>query len=340
MNTGTYPWVYVASSGPYFIDHSAYECWVGEHAEVLADVEVDPSDLVSGTAPPCVETRGEFVPGEPLWTTSIPNSAAYKGDRLERGESLHPGEYIAPDNLRSVLFMQPDGNVVLIIEGKLVWETETNGLSADRLTFQGDGNLVVYDDHDPSDPTDDEDLWDPRDLHPTAFPAGGSAHAAATTTAELVIQNDGNVVAYNDAQHSSYWWHTHTHGKAEQPVNVGDANMYEGDRLQEWRYIHNLATSSPHALLMQTNGDVVLYGPGAIVEWHSDTDVPQGTPVVGELVVQYDGNVVIKHDGSPVAWTGTGGHPGALLRLGGDGNLVVYDSGVAEWNRNGDTLLP
>lgn len=83
-------------------------------------------------------------------------------------------------------------------------------------------------------------------------------------------------------------------------------------------------------LVMQPDGNLVLYGPQNVVKWSSGTYNDPGSFVV----MQGDGNLVV-YRGLPYAvWnSGTAQHPGAILRLQDDGNLVIYDQGQAIWVR-------
>ncbi len=249
----------------------------------------------------------------------VGSNGNYKGRYIRRGESLTPGDYIASDNLRAVLMLQRDGNLVLAVEGRVIWESGTNGWDVDRAVLQAsDGNFVLYAGDDP--------VWDPRDLRANQYPVIGSPYENSTSTGYLVVQNDGNVVAYNSnsPSNSTYWWHTHTQGTTEAVRNIGDANLTAGQSIRRGEYIHNLDTTTPHALILQGDGNLVLYGPGADVEWDANTDRRGAV----RATMQHDGNFVLyRSDDSPVAATGTGGRKdrGVFIRLGNDGNLVVHE---------------
>jgi hypothetical protein len=98
---------------------------------------------------------------------------------LVPGQSLGPGESLpSPDELYS-LFMQFDGNVVLLYGNgappPVVWATHTNGITPGEFIMQTDGNLVLYD-------SSGQAHWDSNTWgNPGAF---------------LNVQNDGNVVVY------------------------------------------------------------------------------------------------------------------------------------------------
>jgi microsomal dipeptidase-like Zn-dependent dipeptidase len=83
-----------------------------------------------------------------------------------------------------------------------------------------------------------------------------------------------------------------------------------------------------HVLLMQTDGNLVLYDGDPSIEsavWATDTwALPdESRPVRADM--QTDGNFVLYSAADIPAWaTGTDGHPGARLVLQDDRNLVVY----------------
>ncbi len=75
-------------------------------------------------------------------------------------------------------------------------------------------------------------------------------------------------------------------------------------------------------LIMQGDGNLVLYGPNQRVLWKSDT---YGSPRGTYLVMQGDGNLVLyRPDGRPVWSSGTYGYAACVLTMQNDGNLVLY----------------
>lgn len=83
-------------------------------------------------------------------------------------------------------------------------------------------------------------------------------------------------------------------------------------------------------LVMQDDGNLVLYGENDKALWHTHT---YGTDAA-YVVMQHDGNLVLyANDGDALWHTHTYGKPGAELYLQDDGNLVVYlPDGTALWN--------
>lgn len=63
---------------------------------------------------------------------------------LKSGQELRAGQSIVSPNGKTKLSFQADGNLVIYRDGKALWATGTNGKSAVRAAMQVDGNLVVY----------------------------------------------------------------------------------------------------------------------------------------------------------------------------------------------------
>jgi len=81
-------------------------------------------------------------------------------------------------------------------------------------------------------------------------------------------------------------------------------------------------TASPFILIMQTDGNLVLYNNGRAL-WATGTD---GNPGAW-AVMQSDGNFVVYSSQNRALWaTGTDGNPGAWAVMQSDGNFVVYSS--------------
>lgn len=83
------------------------------------------------------------------------------------------------------------------------------------------------------------------------------------------------------------------------------------------------------SVLLQSDGNVVLYQDGSSAAlWNSQT---AGQPGVA-LIMQEDGNLVLyPADGVAIWHTVTYGHPGSYLAMQDDGNLVVYEGGTPLW---------
>ncbi len=207
-------------------------------------------------------------------------------DRLHAGEATTAG-------LRS-----PSGHYLLMLRHGLadlvqlgidntltadVWNTQTPPRPANdlRLSMQTDGNLV---------------------LSSPAGPPVWSTHTSGTgSNNTLVLQDDGDLVIYDGA--NQVVWQTHT----------GPAILDRGSVLASGR----LLTYTPPGylgrtrLIMQSNGDLVLYWGGRAV-WTSHTDVPGS-----RLVLLHNGNLVIYTPANRAVWqSGTKGIRPAGLEVG------------------------
>jgi hypothetical protein len=136
--------------------------------------------------------------------------------------TLFPGVSIPPDErLESpvrgyVLWMQTDGNVVLVNGGlwgdpQPVWATHTNGIAPGELIMQTDGNLVLYD-------TSGQARWDSKTQgNPGAF---------------LNVQDDGNLVVYRAGSTTetvdNSLWSTRTNTPAAIDINGVNYDQFDG----------------------------------------------------------------------------------------------------------------
>lgn len=88
----------------------------------------------------------------------------------------------------------------------------------------------------------------------------------------------------------------------------------------------NQSISSPDkqfSLIMQGDGNLVLYGLNHRARWASNTGGRGGV----QAIMQGDGNLVVYDSSHRALWSsGTGGHPLAWLVVSNTGNVVIYDS--------------
>jgi hypothetical protein len=162
-----------------------------------------------------------------------------------------------------------------------------------RLSWQGDGNLVVY-------TTDGVATW---------------ASGAKGDTARLCFQDDGNLVIYKDG---AALWTSGTSGKGV------DTMRFDGCGLQllagETSYFQ-AGSIACELVSLGRNWCRSLSEAGNIVE----TDD-------AKLVWQSDGNLVFRaHDGTAKWASNTEGGRGQRVCFQDDGNLVVYGSSGALW---------
>jgi tyrosinase len=129
--------------------------------------------------------------GAALWKTdtSTPTGPAPQGPHLRPGQVLAPHQWIRSANGQYELTYQGDGNLVLYGPGhRALWASQTDGKPVGSCIMQGDGNLVVY------GPNGHGALW--------ASNTDGHAGAA------LAVQDDGNAVIYSTAGRAV--WASHT----------------------------------------------------------------------------------------------------------------------------------
>jgi hypothetical protein len=85
-----------------------------------------------------------------------------------------------------------------------------------------------------------------------------------------------------------------------------------------------ISRAGGYVLVMQYDGNLVLYAPGNRAIWGSGTAGRPGTV----LRMQADGNLVLYAPGNRAIWdSGTHGRPGTVLVMQGDGNAVLYAPG-------------
>ncbi len=91
------------------------------------------------------------------------------------------------------------------------------------------------------------------------------------------------------------------------------------------------------SFIMQTDGNLVLYGPQSQPLWASNT---AGKTTIFDAIMQNDGNLVLYTGTNQPLWaSNTAGHPGAWLIVQNDGNVVIYDTaGHPLWASN--TVVP
>jgi hypothetical protein len=107
---------------------------------------------------------------------------------------------------------------------------------------------------------------------------------------------------------------------------------YPGDQLtanESLKYNTVMVSSNKDYILsLQSDGNLVVYGPDKAVLWASGTNGVSAT----EAIMQDDGNFVIYDQSGGTPWTsGTEGEGGTYIVMQDDGNLVIY-------NANGDDV--
>lgn len=105
----------------------------------IAETDVYQNSLVTVTCLVWVEPSGDFG-------ILQDGSIVYTGgwDKLFENEILYPWEWRESGDGRMRLTYQGDGNLVLYDNNSPVWSSNTYGISSEYLAMQNDGNLVIY----------------------------------------------------------------------------------------------------------------------------------------------------------------------------------------------------
>ena len=107
-----------------------------------------------------------------------------------------------------------------------------------------------------------------------------------------------------------------------------DDRLHPGEMLRAEEYL--TSRNHQYRLVMQRDGNLVLYGPGRHPLWAANTEGQR----VEKCIMQSDGNLVLYHrNGQPVWASNTVGKPGSYLLIQNDGNMVIYQP-QAVWASN------
>ncbi len=216
---------------------------------------------------------------------------------LPSGQTLNPGDRMVSGGSAYTLIMQGDGNAVIYnTSNQALWNSATFQAGS-RLVMQGDGNAVIYN-------TSNQALW-----NSATYGNPGS---------QLVLQADGNLVTYNASSQPT--WSRYT-GKIYTNTLFSGQILYPGDRM--------VSSDSVYRLIMQGDGNLVLYNASNQAVWNTATFYPGS-----RLVMQGDGNLVLYNASNQAVWNTATFYPGSRLVMQGDGNVVIYLSSSPIWSRN------
>jgi hypothetical protein len=240
--------------------------------------------------------------GAPLWTTGPDRGAGAPRDTMAPTEQLTAGQALTSANGAHTLLIQGDGNVAVYgPDGRAPWSTGTWSRPGSRLRLQPDGNLVVYD-------GDLRAVWN-----------SGTWGNANT---RLLLQDDGNLVLYAADGRALWSYRTGRLSGAAADTMAPAQQLTAGQTLT--------SADRSHRLVVQGDGNVVVYGPDGRARWSTGTWSRPGNT----LRMQPDGNLVVYDSGTFPVWSsGTWGNADARLLLQDDGNLVLYAAnGRALWS--------
>jgi len=261
--------------------------------------------MVGATAGGPVEARTRRRPPPP----SIVGDALFLGaSGLSSNSGLSRNQYILSNDVRTVLLLQRDGNLVLVAGGRRLWQSGTANRDVRRATMQGDGNFVLTD-------SQARPVWATGTLF---YP--GSA---------LTVQDDGNAVIYAPSNSGLVpVWSTNTHTSAG-PLWVGTDRLPPNFALLPNTFLRS--ADRRFVLVPQGDGNLVLYGPGYNPLYSSNTS----GRIPGLLAMQGDGNLVFyDYLGRPIWSAGSTGFPGTYFVVQSDGNAVEYFFGQPLFRTN------
>jgi hypothetical protein len=226
--------------------------------------------------------------------TGVILNKSLETNQLNPGTIVKAGDYIVSPNGKFVTTMQYDGNLVTYAGSRAVWNSGTPGSFGNYVVFQSDGNLVVYN-------ASNVALWW----------SGTSGISADRAT----LGDDGNLRVYANTTEKY-----NTNNKVNSyAVNKIGGQIASGTRLNSGDYLQS--PDYRYSLIMQSNGNLVMYSADGAPIWNSGTAGQSGS----YATMQNDGNLVV-YNASNVAlwWSGTWGNGVSTLKMQNDGNLVVY----------------
>jgi hypothetical protein len=220
-------------------------------------------------------------------------------DSLTVGGVLRTGQSLISQNGQfTAVFQASDGNFVIYGPFGPIWASGTGARGAASLDFQGDGNIVMYN-------AANQPVW-----------ASGSSSKSPSA---LTLGNDGDLVATNASKQTI--WSSQT-GAIPEPFFVAPPNapstLSVGSRISPGMAL--VSPNGDYLLVMQSDGNLVLYGPRGPV-WSTSS---QG---LGSFMIFQpgDGNLVLYTQRDVPLWaTGSGGRGATFLVLQNDGNFVIY----------------
>ena len=246
------------------------------------------------------------VPFEPVASTTA--------GKLLVNDGLVPGGSVISTDKRFTFTLQGDGNLVLYGPvNQPLWASNTAGHEdVWSLVMQDDGNLVIYDGNN-------KPFW----------ASNTNGHPGAT----LTVQDDGNTVIYDG---TTAIWSTQTvvPTEATEP-DPGSDTLVTGQGFIPGQSIKS--SDGRFTLILQGDGNLVLYGPQNQPLWASNT---AGHTDVWDVIMQGDGNFVVYDSHKVALWaSGTAGHASAYLVVQDDGNVVIYNvNDTSIWATN--TVVP
>ncbi len=224
-----------------------------------------------------------------------PTTPSHSGtSTLSNGQKISIGQYLISDDSHSTLMLQSDGNLVENTDFSPVWASYKFASNPANVVMQSDGNLVEYS-------SSGNAIWN----------SGTSGNPGAF----LSLQTDGNLVIYSSL--NKVLWSSGVTGNPGYLNRVttslpNGSTMYPGQSLE--------TANRKYKLTEQSDGNLVLYYNGNVL-WATQTNSGSSST----LSLQTDGNLVEYGPGGNPLWASyTAGNKGDWLALQTDGNVVLY----------------
>jgi hypothetical protein len=190
-----------------------------------------------------------------------------------------------------------DGNLVIHdANGKPLWASNTynKGSGPYNMKMHENGNLVVYD-------SNDENIWQSG----TTEKGDGPYRVTLDDTCTMGLYDSNNTKL----------WHVNESKAEKQKASTCSSSINYG-------LCENKISSSTIDLVMQDDGNLVIYEKNGAYKWATGTNGKGTGPY--RLMMQTDGNLVIYDSKNAAIWaTGTNGKGGNMLTVTDDKNVVM-----------------
>lgn len=239
-------------------------------------------------------------------------------DQLTASQVLYPNRYILSSDNRFMLVLQGDGNLVEYGPGyEVMWDSNTecntttlpcSNVGKEYATLENTtGDFVLM-----GGSSGGTVLW------------SSGAYAGAVTA---TLQTDGNFVLQNSAL--TALWSSGTGGNGSGFTSAGSNQLASGGMLYAGQYLQS--TDGRFSLVMQTDGNLVLYGPAYQALWSSGTN---GLSVAYAILQSSDGNFVLYNSSGTAVWNaGTAGLGAVTATVQSDGGFDLNtSSGASVWS--------
>ncbi|WP_052313280.1 glycerophosphodiester phosphodiesterase family protein [Terriglobus roseus] len=248
----------------------------------------------------------------------------------------------APSGAGNRLILQEDGNLVLYSGTTASWASNTVGSGAIWLVIRDDGSFALFN-------KQNQQVWvspiDASSYRGKMVQWDGDTAAQKTSWMvgydgnRRIVHDLGTFQCLHDAgAGNSLTVSSNVLDKLPDLTNVwatcGGTQIGANGALEQGGNL----TAGNNTLVLQTDGNLVLYHGAQVPLWSSDTSGKGGV----ELKLQSDGNLVLyNQSGSSIWTTGTdGSNPGWFI-LGTDATLQLFDaSGNRIWSRTSTDVIP